>query len=332
MKVSIGPSIIEHLFFMHSAYHSTAAPTIAQRKENMDEIQDMAVETNNDTAEDDDLFDFSDLLDESDKPADEEEETNDESDVEDSEEAEEKTEEAEESDKEDSDPSDSEEEQDQPDFLKIKFNKEEISLSKKQAIEAAQKGMNYDKVYEGYQSYQSAGPLIQEINRLAEVNGMTPEEFMLNLSETQSQIEINKEIEALREQYPNSDDSLLEELAKAHVKENSAKKTEKLKNDENVRRAEIDRQIGIFEKRYPNEDVTKLDPEVYSLMKDGCTLLEAYEITMSSKQAEKEKAKASREKISKKNEENKKKSIGRTDSGGTTNSDLEMMSKELFSD
>lgn len=317
---------------MHSAYHSTAAPTIAQRKENMDEIQDMAVETNNDTAEDDDLFDFSDLLDESDKPAEEEEDLNDESDVEDSEEAEEKTEEAEESDKEDSDPSDSKEEQDQPDFLKIKYNKEEISLSKKQAIEAAQKGLNYDKVYEGYQSYQSASPLIQEINRLAEVNGMTPEEFMLNLSETQSQIEINKEIEALREQYPNSDESLLEELAKAHVKESSAKKTEKLKSDENARRAEIDRQIGIFEKRYPNEDVTKLDPEVYSLMKDGCTLLEAYEITMSSKQAEKEKAKASREKISKKNEENKKKSIGRTDSGGTTNSDLEMMSKELFSD
>ncbi len=293
----------------------------------MDETLENVVETNDIPDDDgDDLFDSASWTDESDLPAEEEETGDDEISVEsDEKEVEEKPEEA-------AEPSDSSIEQDQPDFLKIKYNKEEINLSRDRAIELAQKGMNYDKIHEGYQAYEKAAPFISEINRLAELNGMSPEEFMLNLSETQSQIELNREVEALREQYPNSDDSLLEELAKAHIKDRGSVAVEKKQSEDNAKRAEIERQISVFEKRYPETDPSKLDPDVYALMRDGYTLLEAYEITLSEKRAAQEKEKASREKISKQNEENRKKALGSIASSKGYDEGMSEFEKELFSD
>ena len=140
----------------------------------MEDIQNTTVETNEAAVEDEeDLFESASWEDTSDIPADndteEEENLDEETDSDETEETSESSE--------DTDQSDSSE-HDQPDFMKIKFNKEEISLSRDQAVELAQKGMNYDRIYEGY---QTAAPIVNEINRLAQANGMSAQDFMMNL-------------------------------------------------------------------------------------------------------------------------------------------------------
>lgn len=294
----------------------------------MEDIQNTAVEVNETAVEDDeDLFESSSWEDTSDIPADDKATEDEDLEVEkDEEEAEETTDE--ESD-DNTDQSDSKDEHDQPDFLKIKFNKEEISLSRDQAAELAQKGMNYDRVFEGNQTMT---PIYNEINRIAQANGMSVQDFMLNLSQLQSQFELNNEVAMLREQYPDADDSLLEEVARAHLNDKSAQLVNQQRQNEEARKKEINRQLDIFEKRYPNIDYKSLDMDVYRLMKDGYTLLEAYETVMSDKRAAQEKERASREKISKQNEENKKKSLGNLSSGGENYGDEDDFVKELFSD
>lgn len=292
----------------------------------MDEIQNTTVEMDSAAVEDDeDLFDSASWEETSNVP---DEDNNNEADESVEEESDE-TEENAPSESENTDPSDSKGEQDQPDFMKIKFNKEEISLSHDQAVELAQKGMNYDRIYE---SYQASAPIINEINRLAQLNGMNAEEFMLNLSQVQSQFELNAEMDALREQYPDSDEALLEELARTHLNNRSAQAAQQQQQHQNARKMEINRQMDIFEKRYPNVDPAKLDMDVYRLMKDGYTLLEAYETVMADKRAAQEKANASREKVSKQNEENKRRSLGNISSNGARDSGLDEFTKELFSD
>lgn len=294
----------------------------------MEDIQNTAVEVNETAVEDDeDLFESSSWENTSDISADGKATEDEDLEVEkDEEEAEETTDE--ESD-DNTDQSDSKDEHGQPDFLKIKFNKEEISLSRDQAAELAQKGMNYDRVFEGNQTMT---PIYNEINRIAQANGMSVQDFMLNLSQLQSQFELNNEVAMLREQYPDADDSLLEEVARAHLNDKSAQLVNQQRQNEEARKKEINRQLDIFEKRYPNVDYKSLDMDVYRLMKDGYTLLEAYETVMSDKRAAQEKERASREKISKQNEENKKKSLGNLSSGGGNYGDEDDFVKELFSD
>ena len=294
----------------------------------MEDIQNTAVEVNETAVEDDeDLFESSSWEDTSDIPADDKANEDEDLEVEkDEEEAEETTDE--ESD-DNTDQSDSKDEHDQPDFLKIKFNKEEISLSRDQAAELAQKGMNYDRVFEGNQTMT---PIYNEINRIAQANGMSVQDFMLNLSQLQSQFELNNEVAMLREQYPDADDSLLEEVARAHLNDKSAQLVNQKRQSDEARRREINRQLDVFEKRYKGVDYQNLDPEVVRLMREGYTLLEAWETVMPDKRAEQEKERASREKISKQNEENKKKSLGNLSSGGGNYGDEDDFVKELFSD
>ncbi len=292
----------------------------------MDEIQNTTVEVNETAVEDDeDLFDSASWEDTSDIPADDD--TKEEEDLEVEKDPDE-AEETEQGSEKDTDQSDSSE-HDQPDFLTIKFNKEDVSLSREQTIELAQKGMNYDRVFEGNQTMT---PIYNEISRIAQANNMTVQDFMMNLSNLQSQFELNSEIGALREQYPDADEALLEEVAKAHLKDQSAQLVNQKRQNDEARRREINRQLDVFEKRYKGVDYQNLDPAVIDLMRQGYTLLEAYETAMADKRAAQEKERASREKISKQNEENKKKALGNLSSGGGSFGDEEDFVKELFSD
>lgn len=214
--------------------------------------------------------------------------------------------------------------QDSP-FLEIVYNKETKGLTKDEAIELAQKGMNYDKVFSSYSLLKQNEPILNDLIRLAEVNNMSVEDYVNSLNEVQREFDINQEIDALKQKYPGSDDSALRELATLQVKERNANKSKSIEESKrataDARRNEISRQLDIFNQRYPDLDPQKLDKSVYSLMANGYTLLEAYESVEAEKRNAIEQERQSKEKISRQNEENRKKSLGNTTNMGSVETD-----------
>lgn len=210
-------------------------------------------------------------------------------------------------------------------FLTVKFNKESRGLSQEEAIEYAQKGLNYDKIYEGYTSLKEGEPLLAELRRLATINNMSPDDYLANLANVQNEIAIDQEVETLKAKYPNSDENALRELAEKTVNERHAavsnNELKKQQQEADLRKQEIGRQLDIFHQRYPDVDPQKLDQKVYELMQNGYTLTEAYDANEADKRAAVEKEKISQEKISKKNEENKKKNMGNMTNVGSNEYD-----------
>ena len=179
--------------------------------------------------------------------------------------------------------------------------------------------MNYDNLLGKFDQLNS------RLEKLAKANGLTVDSFLENIESVQDRLELDQELEQLKQQFPNTEESALEELANSRI---SKRKTENLRNAEaqeqknqEAQRNEIGRQIDIFQKRYPDLEPQNLDPQVYDLMKDGYTLLEAYESVEADKRLAAEKARQSQEKISKKNESNKAKSLGNTSSIGSVEKD-----------
>ena len=193
--------------------------------------------------------------------------------------------------------------------LKVTYNGEEQTLNQEDARNYAQKGMNYDKIYEPLQ-------------RLARLNGLNSVgEYLTMLDDTQVNYEISKEMEELRKdpKYESVSDEVLEEIATSRVHESIGKRdNEFLKEQQGIADAQeqqLQKEIQTFLREYPefaDKGPESLDPKVFEYVKDGYTLLEAY----SKWQREQPETK-----ISKQNEENKKRSIGSTTNAGKVETD-----------
>ena len=197
--------------------------------------------------------------------------------------------------------------------LKIKFNREERSLSEEEARTLAQKGMNYDRFYE-------------PIERLARLNGLSVGDYLNRLNDTQIQFEVSKEMDSLREdpKYENVDDEILEEIATNRVYESIGQREQEYQDTQqgiaDAEQAKAQRDIEMFMEEYPefrNKGPDVLDPKVFDYVKKGYTLLEAYNkwSRETTPQAE------AKQKVSKQNEENKKRSLGNTTNAGGTDAD-----------
>jgi len=193
-------------------------------------------------------------------------------------------------------------------FLNIRYNKEDVALTKEEAIELAQKGKNYDNIYDKYNA------LNNQIDKLAKYNNMDVAKYISSLEDTQVKFEQNKEFKALKEKYPNSDDDILQELANKHVQERFesaiSKANQEKQSLEDNHNAEIKRQVDLFKRHYPNLEADKLDPKVYDYMQDGYTLLEAYSLFRDGKSESMSKENESKAKVNAINESNKSKSLG----------------------
>lgn len=199
-------------------------------------------------------------------------------------------------------------------FLNIRYNKEDVALTREEAIELAQKGKNYDKVYENYSALNS------QLERLAMLNGMDVNQYLDSLGETQLRFEISKELGELKKLYPNSDAKLLQDIAERNVRdriqaqENNASK--EAQESEERRMAEIERQIEIFNGVYPNLEPDKLPQQVYDYMRNGNTLLESYTMYRMSAEAKEQTSNEAKAKVAKQNEENRKRSLGSISNSG----------------
>ena len=88
------------------------------------------------------------------------------------------------------------------DFLKIKYNGAEKSLTREEAIELAQKGMNYDKVL------GERDNLTGIIDQYAKASNMTREQFIDFLKMNLANYEEGAEVENLRKSYPGASDDI----------------------------------------------------------------------------------------------------------------------------
>ena len=193
--------------------------------------------------------------------------------------------------------------------LKVTYNGEEQTLNEDDARSYAQKGMNYDKIYEPLQ-------------RLTRMHGLNSVGELLNmLNDTEVQYQISNEMDRMREdpKYENVSDEILEEIATAKVNESISNQDYEFENAQkeqaDAESARLQRDVEKFFNEYPEfrgKSPDSIDQGVYDLVKQGYTLLEAYQ-------------KWSRDnpqtKVSKLNEENKKKSLGNTTNAGKVDND-----------
>lgn len=204
-------------------------------------------------------------------------------------------------------------------FLKIKYDKEEIGLSQDEARELAQKGKNYDRLFDRYNS------LNEPIEKLARMYDMDVPSFIKSLNDTQMKFEVNNELQTLKEMYPTAGDDVLQELASRRVEERLGareKEAEVTKQKEvDAQEREVKRQLDLFRSEYPNLEPDKLDPKVYEYVRNGYTLLEAFNKWMRSEEAKNKPVEDSKAKARQMNEENKSKSLGSTQNVGAVESD-----------
>lgn len=197
-------------------------------------------------------------------------------------------------------------------FLNVKYNGEEMTLNEEDARMYAQKGLNYDRIY-------------VPLERLARLNNLSVGEYLNRLDDTQIQFEVSKEVNALKQnpKYENVSDEVLEEIAHNRVMETIGQKDrdyeESQKELADTSRTQAQIEIDKFMEEYPefkNKGPEALDPAVFDYVKQGYTLLEAYN-KWSRQQANLNKPQLdAKEKSAKLNEENKKKSLGNTTNAG----------------
>lgn len=176
-------------------------------------------------------------------------------------------------------------------YLKIKYMGEDRFLNGEEAVEYAQKGLDYDRIrrkYDALKSFEGKENQIDFLQRVADFNGCSVEEFMDKI-----------EIGMIQKQKNMTEAEAKVELMKQKLpKEKSPQ--EKLK----------DKVRGDFEAFRDSSFGNKINPkdipsDVWKLYGDGSkmTLLEAYLITT-------KKASEKKTRIKQQNEKNKKRSAG----------------------
>ena len=197
-------------------------------------------------------------------------------------------------------------------FMVIRYNKEDRPLNRDQTKALAQKGMNYDAMQQAMQERYDA--LNRDILRLAQMNNMDVPQYLKSLEDMQVNYAVSRELQVLKEQYPETDETILKELANNRVADrlskNQSQQAQNRQIEADKQRNEIRRQLEMFERKYPGVDAQNLDQKVYDLMKEGYTLLEAYnEFREEQTQADRT-SQDQQKKIEKLNRNNRKKKLG----------------------
>ena len=81
-----------------------------------------------------------------------------------------------------------------PETIRIKYNGKEQDITLEQAVELAQKGMNYDHVYGELQQLRQA-PEFALLDRYAAQNGMNRQQYMQALAQAETDRRVQQEME-----------------------------------------------------------------------------------------------------------------------------------------
>lgn len=190
--------------------------------------------------------------------------------------------------------------------LEIKYNGSEEHLTREQAIELAQKGKNYDKIYGRLQELQN-DPIRQVFEEQARRAGLTVEEYANRIVQFQNEADINRIARDFKEKNPDATDEIAEQYARAEHQNRMNQRQQELsiqrQRAEQSRQEQARNEVLEFQQVYPDVDIAKLPKEVIDDINSGTPLMSAYRAYEISQL--KTELSALR-----KNEENKSRSVG----------------------
>ena len=188
------------------------------------------------------------------------------------------------------------------DFLTIRFNKADMKLTKEKAVELAQKGANYDHVFQELQSYRD-GPIGKAIKAYADAAGMSVEKYAEMMMEQQSAAAEKQALQELQEQYPDAPEELLREHVKLKLEEKKAQAT-------SAAETRRQREWADALAEYPDITADSVPQDVHDAVANGMKPIDAlrlHELTsLRAKVAELTSAKETKQK----QDENRARSIG----------------------
>ena len=163
--------------------------------------------------------------------------------------------------------------------LNIRYNGQDQSLTREQATTLAQKGMNYDKVYEKLQAAQN-NPVLKIIENNAKRAGMSLEDYANRMAQFQDSLNIQQIANDFKAKNPDVSDDVANQYAnevyKNQIAEMSRKDAEKAQRDAEAEQNALVAEVQAFKTRFPDVDIEKLPNEVIDDINSGTPLLQAY--------------------------------------------------------
>lgn len=204
-------------------------------------------------------------------------------------------------------------EADKPGVIRVKYKGEERELSVEDAVVYAQKGMNYDVIYNELQTAkaeaQEIAPFLQEVDYWAKESGMNRSEYLSFLRENRQTQMLQNEMSDIKAQYPDLPDEVVKEMAELRCK---GKEAENVRLEEQQAQAQKDAELAPWQKFievYGITDPEKIPPDVMADVGNGLSPVEAmqkHEINELKKQLE---AANTKKQIEEKHEENKRRAM-----------------------
>ena len=203
-----------------------------------------------------------------------------------------------------------------PETIRIKYNGKEQDITLEQAVELAQKGMNYDKVLNERNGLRVDARASELIRRLADESGMDIEKYVAFVEDQQKTMLLQREIEAINEKYPDMPQEAVRELAKSRAAEKERKNAEtaaarKKEQDEAARKPWMD-----FLREFP-EYKDELPNDVVAYIEKGSSPVEAMLRFKLDEQEAKYKELEQKLNVQAQNEKTKKQSVGSVESTAT---------------
>lgn len=208
-------------------------------------------------------------------------------------------------------------EDDPADFLTIRYNKADRKLSRKEAVELAQKGANYDHVKSELDSYRN-GPIGKAMKAYADQAGMSVEKYAEMMAQQAEAAEEKRVIAELQEKYPEAPDELLKEYAKM---QREGTKAQAQSAEEAKRQQEWADALAEF----PDIKPDAIPQDVHEAVADGVSPLMALMKHKMAEQAAKIAELTAEKETKKKQQDNRARSIGSAagvSSGGEAEDDF----------
>ena len=193
------------------------------------------------------------------------------------------------------------------DALTIKYNGAEMTLSREQAVTLAQKGMNYDKIIAERDRLREA-PEIALVRRMAEVNGMTPEQYMQALE----QAETRQKVQAYVQQ--GASEEMARRMVQLEAEQKQHAQAEAARQSNDARKSQIRAQVEEFHRAYP--DVTEFPPAVMARIREGEHPVAAYRAYQIEQMSAEIKALKEQQAAKAVTEKNRAKAVGSVSGGG----------------
>lgn len=183
------------------------------------------------------------------------------------------------------------------DFLTVKYNKAEKKLSRDEAIELAQKGLNYDKVYGEAERLRGA------VKPYADQAGMTIPQYLDHIAKQAGETAEAAVEQQVRADYPYIADEAVRELVQARLKDQQAKTETAQEEAEKAKWAEV-------MNTYPDVKADNIPQDVLDAVsagKDPLTAMHEHRIAALQEQLARANAKAD---AAEKNAKNRAASVG----------------------